>query len=497
LKKSGKKAELKFFFKEKFQDPDIFLPILIFSISYLIKSLFFTHFAFTYDELAYSATAANLAESGGWLNLFNSEDLFFFPPLFNWLSGILIVLGVERVIAVRTVTMLFSSGIPVIIYVLLRNFDLTPRRALIGPILWTLIPGVVFFGTVGQVESPFLFFVLLSALFFQKEHTLKNLMLSALFLSCGVWIKETTIGFAPAFFLVLALEKDFKKLLQWTGSFVLFCSPLFIRSFFSHGYGLFYELSNDIIIWGNIDVLSPFKSILSLIGFSTFNSNLYLLGNILCLVAVIGVNVYAFFKKSCRTTRFMVLSNLIFLIFFSVFPKQFDYYLLGVLLFTVILTAIAFSKQKIVMTTIAILLTVLSVTGLEQRTGNWDTYLEVVKMLSKIAENDPGVTIGTPFPETVRYIAEKKQLDIEAANLPFTGPEKKICEQKRDKCITDYDYFLTDDLFFLVLFCRSWPIEKKNCDLEAMKETMLKLEKIKTGKVFKLYRIIQPEEQNY
>lgn len=496
MKKSGKKAELKFFFKEKLRDPDVFLPILIFSITYLIKSLFFTHFAFTYDELAYSATAANLAENGGWLNLFNSEDLFFFPPLFNWLSGLLIICGIERVIAVRTVTMIFSSGIPVLIYILSRNFDLTPRRALIGPIFWTLMPGIIFFSTVGQVETPFLFFVLLSALFFQKEQTVKNLILSALFLSCGIWIKETAIGFAPAFFLVLALEKDFKKLLQWTGSFILLCSPLFIRSFLSH-YGLFYELSNDIIIWGNIDVLSPFENILGLIGFSTFNPNLFLLVSILCLIAVIGVNIYVFFRESHRTTRFMVLSNLIFLIFFSVFPKQFDYYLLGVVLFTVILTVVAFSKQKIVMIVLAIFLTTLSVSGLEQRTEKWDTYLEVVKMLSKIAENDPGVTIGTPFPETVRYIAEKNQLDIKAANLPFTGPHKKICEQRKDKCITDYDYFLTDDLFFLVLFCRSWPIIKENCDLEAMKETILKLEKINDGKVFKLYRVTQPEEQTY
>lgn len=487
---------MKFFFKEKLRDPDIFLPILIFSITYLIKSLFFTHFAFTYDELAYSATAANLAENGGWLDLFNSKDLFFFPPLFNWLSGFLIVLGVERVIAVRTVTMLFSSGIPVLIFILLRNFGLTPRRALIAPVFWTLMPGVIFYSTVGQVESPFLFFVLLSVLLFQKEQTFKNLIFSAFFLSCGVWIKETAIGFAPAFFVVLALEKDLKKLLQWTASFIVFCSPLFIRSFFSH-YGLFYELSNDIIIWGNTDILSPFKSILSLVGFSTFNYNLHLLANIICLTAVIGVNITVFFKERHRTIRFLVLSNLLFLVFFSVFPKQFDYYLLGVVLFTLILTVVAFSKQKIVMTVLAVLLTVLSVTGLEQRTGKWDTYLEVVKMLSEIAENDPGITVGTPFPETVRYIAEKNQLDIKAANLPFTGPEKKICEQRRDKCITDHDYFLTDDLFFLVLFCRSWPIEKKNCDLEAMKETILKLEKINDGKLFKLYRVNLSEEQIY
>lgn len=497
MKKSGKKAELKFSFKEKHWGPDIFLPILIFSITYLIKSLFFTHFAFTYDELAYSATAANLAENGGWLNLFNPGDLFFFPPLFNWLSGFLIVLGVERVIAVRTVTMLFSSGIPVLIYIVSRNFGLTPRKAFIGPVFWTLMPGVIFFSTVGQVEAPFLFFVLLSVLFFQKEQTLKNLIFSAFFLSCGVWLKETAIGFAPAFFVILVLEKDLKKLLQWTGSFIVFCSPLFIVSFLSQEYGLFYELSNDIIIWGNIDTLSPFKSILSLVGFSTFNSNLLLLANIICLITVISVNVAVFLKKRDRTIRFMVLSNLLFLVFFSIFPKQFDYYLLGVVLFTLILTVVAFSKQKIVMTVLAVLLTAFSVTGLEQRTGNWDTYLEVVRMLSEVAENDPGVTVGSPFPETVGYIAEKNQLDIKAANLPFTGPEKKICEQRKDKCITDHDYFLTDDLFFLVLFCRTWPIEKKNCDLEAMKETILKLEKINAGKVFKLYRITEPEEQIY
>jgi len=495
LKKSGKKAELKFSFKETLRNPDIFFPILIFCTSYLIKGILFSSFSFTYDELAYSATAASLAQNGGWIDFSNAKDLFFFPPLFNWLSATLIVLGVERLIAVRTVTMLFSSGIPVLIYFILKNTGLSPKKAILGAILWMIMPGVIFFSTVGQVETPFLFFILLATLFFQKERTLKNLILIAFFLSCGVWIKETAIGFAPAFFLAFALEKDLKKLFQWTGAFVVFCSPLFVRSLFSQSYSLFYELSNDVILWGNVDFLYPFRNMLSLIGFYSFNSTVDLASIIICIIAAVGINIFAFLRKNNNFTRLLVFSNALFLIFFSVFPKKFDYYLLGILLFSLILTVMVFARNKIVMTVLAVTLAVFSVMGLKEKGNKWTAYLEAVDMLTIVAQKEPGVTIGTPFPETVRYIAQTHQLDLKTANLPFTGPEKKTCANRKDKCITDHDYFFSDDLFFLVLFCRSWPIQKENCDLKAMKETFLKLEKIESSSVFSLYRVIKTEEQ--
>ena len=495
MKKSGNKAELRFCSKKKLRNPDIFLPVLIFFVSYFIKCLLFSRFAFTYDELAYSATAQNLAMHGGWLNFSNSEDLFFFPPLFNWLSGILVIFGIERIVAVRTVTMLISSAIPVLIYFVLRNYGLSTRKSLSGPVFWILIPGVAFYSTVGQVETPFLFFVLLSAMLLQKENNITNIILSAFFLSTAVWIKETAIGFVPVFFAVSALEKNLKKLFQWIGLFIVFCLPLFLRSLFSQEYGLFYELSNDVILWRNIDFLSPFRSLLKLAGFSSFNPNIDLIAVIFCILAVVGINIYALIKKNNSLTRFLVFSNLLFLIFFAVFPKKFDYYLLGVLLFTIILTVAVYADNRIIMTLIAIVLTVFSAIGLQDRGSNWGPYLEAVNIIKKVAEKDPGATIGTPFPETVRYIAETNSLDIKTADLPFTGPHKKSCEARRDKCITKYDYFFTDDLFFLVLFCRSWPIKKENCDLDAMKETFLQLEKVENMTIFKLYRVTQHEEQ--
>jgi len=496
LRKSRNKAELKFFSREKLRDPDIFLPVLIFFISYLIKSFLFTSFAFTYDEIAYSATAQDLAHNGGWFNFSNSTDLFFFPPLFNWLSGLLVSFGTERVIAVRTVTMVFSSAIVVAIYFILRNYGLSARRALTGPVLWTMIPGVLFYGTVGQVEIPFLFFVLLSILLIQKEQRLRNIILSSFFLACGVWIKETAIGFAPVLFLVLAMEKDRKRLLLWTGSFVLFCLPLLLRSFFSEGYGLFYELSNDLISWGNISFLSPFRNLLSLLGFFSFSSWIDITALVLCILFVVSVNVYALLKKNCRLIRVLVISNAIFLIFFIIFPKKFDYYLLGILLFTLIVTVTVFSKSRIVMTLLAVILTALSIEGLHYRGSNWDRYFEAVRIITNAAKEDPGTTIGTTFPETVRYIAEKNSLDIKVADIPFTGPQKKTCMNEPDRCITKYDYFFTDDLFFVVLFCRTWPIQKENCDIEAMKRTFSQLEKVEITNYFSLYQVINREERN-
>lgn len=495
MKKSRNKAELKSFSKEKLRKPDIIFFILIFFISYLVKCFLFTRFAFTYDELAYSATAQNLARNGGWFDLSSSKNLFFFPPLFNWLSGLLVVSGVERVIAVRTVTMFFSSAIPAIMFLILRKYGLTPLKALTGPILWIMMPGVLFYSTVGQVETPFLLFVLLSVYLFQFDRNLKNTLLSAFFLSCGIWIKETAIGFAPVFLLVLTIEKDWKKLSQWTGALAFFCLPLFIRSAFSQEYGLFYELYNDLISWGNISFLSPFRNILSLIGFFSVTSWIDIAAVILCLFSVIGINIYALIKKDSTLVRILVVSNLVFLIFFTVFPKKFDYYILGILLFTLILTAIIFAGNRVIMSLVAITLTVLSIQGLKHRGSNWDRYFEAINLIKKVALEDPGATIGTTFPETVRYIAETNGLNIKTADIPFTGPHKHVCRNDKHRCITKYDYFFTDELFFVVLFCKTWPIEKENCDIKAMKKTFQKLEKVGNSQYFNLYRIVKSEEQ--
>ena len=255
------------------------------------------------------------------------------------------------------------------------------------------------------------------------------------------------------------------------------------------------NFNNDLITWGNISFLSPFRNFLSLLGFFSFTPWIDITALVICITFVVGVNFYALIKKSCLLTRVLVISDAIFLIFFIIFPKKFDYYILGILLFTLILTVIAFFKNKITMTLLAVILTVLSIEGLHYRGSNWDRYFEAVRIITNTAKEDPGTTIGTTFPETVRYIAEKNSLDIKVADIPFTGPQKKSCEARRDKCITKYDYFFTDDLFFLVLFCRSWPIKKENCDLDAMKETFLQLEKVEDTTIFKLYRVTQHEEQ--
>jgi len=85
----------------------------------LIKAALMPFMSLIYDEVAYSWTANRLVMHGGWIDIYGVRDLFFWPPLFNYLAAFPIAFGADRLYAVRIITLIISSLIPPLFYLLI------------------------------------------------------------------------------------------------------------------------------------------------------------------------------------------------------------------------------------------------------------------------------------------------------------------------------------------------------------------------------------------
>ncbi len=452
-----------------------------------------------YDEVAYSSTSLRIASSGEWFNIYGSDDLFFFPPLFKWFGAIFVSAGFERLQAVRSVTILLSSGIPAVLYLLLRKSGLDVKTSFAASFIWIVFPGVTHYSIAGQVETPFIFFVFLSLLFFLKrnENSTLNIILSAIFFSMAVWIKETPFGFVPVFVLIMLQNREFKAIGKWCLTILFLIFPLLIQSFLPHNYDMFFELSNDNITWGSISFIKPFTNMGELAGVTAnLPGWLFILLNVVVSSVFISGAVYCFIKyRHIELIRFSLLSLLIFIPFFALFPKKFHYYLLPVLLLFLICLSFAFFKDKKWIVVSSILVLLLSFNGLAHTKTVLDVnYQSSLSIISRLEAENPAVTasIVSPTPELIRYIAEKRGLYVAFAGIDFTSrKDGRKCMEKKDRCILDHDYYITDDMFFEVIFCKTWPIKIENCDIEAMKYVISNTELLISSGGCRLYKVVK------
>ncbi|HSW60769.1 MAG TPA: glycosyltransferase family 39 protein, partial [bacterium] len=387
LVKRGKKAELRSFSDNIFKYSSRHAPFLIYFFSLILKLFIYDMIPLSYDEVAYSVTAQNIVQNSSWLNIYNSPDLFFFPPLFNWLSAILVLAGLEQILAVRTVSMLLSSGIPVLIYLLMTDSGFSKTRSFFASFLWTVLPGSIYYSVAGQVETAFLFFILTSAYFIQPDkRSIKNIIISAFCFSAAVWIKETALGFSLVFAVILLIDKEIRKLIIWGFSAFTLCLPLFIQSFIPNEYDLFFELSNDLINWGMVSLIKPFENIAVLTGLFSIDK-LFMTIFVVLIFALIFISSAIAYKKSSRSfiVRFLIISNLVFIPFFIIFPKKFEYYLLPVLLFSIMLFVISLKEKKEIFVLIALFAVFGSINGLKWRTFIRNYYDETLNFITLVA----------------------------------------------------------------------------------------------------------------
>jgi 4-amino-4-deoxy-L-arabinose transferase-like glycosyltransferase len=301
----------------------IFLPLAI-------KAALMPLLAIIYDEAAYAWTANRLVMHGGWMDLYGVRDLFFWPPLFNYIAALPIALGIDRLYAVRIVTLIISSGIPPLFYLLVLRAGYGLRAAWLTALLWIVNPWVLRYSVVGHPDVPLLFFVLLAMMLLQRardDGRVRTAILSAAALAASIWIKETAIGLAPLFPVFLWRRRTL--LVAWSLAFTSLILPLLASSFLSTPYGLFFELNNPAVRWNTISLDNVFMNIIKIQGIEPLAEGRFRFTASLLVAVMLVMSVASAWKEIRRgefLLRFASASLLIFVLFFAIFWKKCIWY---------------------------------------------------------------------------------------------------------------------------------------------------------------------------
>lgn len=458
--------------------------LILFAAALLIHGVSLPFMNIPYDEAAYAWTAQNLARDGGWFDLYGKSDLFFFPPLFNYIAALFIKLGLDRLYAVRLVTTLFSSAIPPLLYLLAVRSGLTVRAGLIAAALWFILPWGWHLSVVGMVETPWLCCLLTAVYFLQnavEKASRRDALLSALAFAAGLWIKETPLGALPLF--LFALRKERALLAIWGAVFAVLSLPLLAQTLLPHTYDLFFEVTTPLLWWQGFEIDPLLRNWGLLHGASSFPLPGWSETFTLFTLAVTALCVIAVPRDQWRDRfilRFAAGFLLIYLPFFMFFPKKFPYYLLPVCLFLLFFTARRLAQIPRFAILYGLILLLFAVPSLRQFGDRSDegSFLEAFALV------EPGARVAMTLPRKAEYVAEKGGL------RPLIVPAEWVdCVGRADECIFGNDYLMTDPMFLMMLYCRRWPMGPESCDLPALTAAKERLTPLLKRPGFTLYRV--------
>ncbi len=468
---------------------DIYLLTLF---SLLIRVVLSPFLDISYDEISYAHTVQTIVKTGN-LNLYGNGDLFFFPPLFNYLGAILNGLGLDRLAAVRTVTILLSTFIPPLLFLLVKKSGHGRAVSISAALLWILLPMGIYYSVIGQVETPMLAFVL-AAVYMLKEglekERISRIVLSAIMLSAAIWIKETAVGFIPVFLFMLIPKK--RELFSWILTVFLLCLPLALQTLLPGSYDLFYEVTTPAILWNNISPDEFLGGLRMVTGFhfslpDGFEDTANIFIPVTLFLAFITTE-----KREIRKSfilKFSLLSLIVFVPFFTVFPKKFAYYMLLVQLFVIPFLTLFLFRYKRFGLLYVLLIPILCLNGVSPfLSGAVERRTEMG--LVKAAKMKPGAKVGMALPRVAEFIIEKKGIDVRIVPVSEKMMDRNSnCFLNPSKCILDNDFYLGNDVFLLSQFCKSWPLEDRNCDKESYDLMKDQFELINRWNGMRLYRI--------
>ncbi len=460
---------------------------LLLVVSCAVRALTIPVMEIPYDEAAYAWTAHRLATQGGWLHLYGSDDLFFFPPLFNYLAALVISLGVDRIIAVRVVTTLFSSAIPPLMYLLAVRSGLSARVGYLAAALWFFLPWGWHLSVAGMVETPWIC-CLLAALYFvhgaREEGRLRDAILSAICFLAALWIKETVFGAVPLF--LYALWKRRPLLAWWSGVAFIGFLPLALQSFLPHEYDLFFEITTPLILWNNFSLDPLITNWGVMLGTALAPWKGWGLAVTFFSLAVLVLAISTIPREEWRSRFILQMAAgflLIYVPFFAVFPKKFTYYLLPVYLFASFFTARFLAERLRFAVIYGAVLFMFAVPALV-RMGERPEEDDFRTAFAIAAQEKPDARIGMPLPRKAEYLAERAGMRIVIDETDWIH-----CRGAAEACIDRNDFFLSDSTFFLMLFCRQWPMGPDVCDMKAYESVKERLTPLYRGKEFTLYRV--------
>jgi 4-amino-4-deoxy-L-arabinose transferase-like glycosyltransferase len=412
--------------------------------------------AVTYDEAAYSWTASRLFAHGGWLDFYGVRDLFFWPPLFNYLAALPVALGIDRLYAVRIVTLIISSGIPPLLYLLVLRAGYGSRAAWLAALFWIVNPWVLRYSVVGEPDVPLLAFVLLAAVLLQRardDGRVRTAVLSAAALAASIWLKETAIGLAPLFPLLLWRRRTL--LLAWILAFLAFLLPVLAPSFLSTPYGLFFELNNPLVRWNGIRLDNVLIGIIRIQGLEPLaDARLQFAASLMVAVTLVVsvASAWTAIRRGDFLLRFSAASLLVFIAFFAVFWKKYTWYAITPYAFLVPFLGVYLSRFRRwawIYLALLILPSAIAVVQFTNRHG--EAALLAALRAAESERRDASVVVMPP--RLAELLVERSGLAVRVAPVPYG----KACEKRPEDCLLDDDYLLGRDrdirTMLTALFC--------------------------------------------
>ncbi|MCP4600329.1 MAG: phospholipid carrier-dependent glycosyltransferase [Proteobacteria bacterium] len=403
--------------------------------------------------MSYAKTAYRLASLDQWFSTINTSDLFFFPPLFNYLAGLLCLLEIDRLVAVRLISTVFSSGISPLLFFLMRRFNYSRRASFLAATLFIIAPNSFYFSVTGLVEMTMIFFIVLSLFLFcrslnpsgkLRSRSQFELLFSASTLGLAVWTKETPLGLIPVYLILLRSDK--KLLLKWLSVFLVTISPLVLYSLFSRRYNLLSEIpfgQFDIRNW-NADII--LRRLVKIVGgdltiFKSFGLVLFQLFAYLLIRSFVSLT-----RDQIRRDvllRFNLLSLAIYVVFFVAFKKKFEHHSLLIFLFCLPPLALYLDRSSIFVRYTCVGLISLSLAYSSLNRCSTIAEKNYLVALQKIEDSTSGAQVYMPMPNIAEYLYQKRKLKLSIVNLgDITMKPLSRKEQWQEIRNLRFDYFL-------------------------------------------------------
>lgn len=475
------------------------LALLLFLVSLIIRVILQSVIGIlSYDEIAYAHAAANLVENGGWFTLVNVKDAFFFPPLFIYLSALLYSLGLSELMAVRVVSIVFSSAIAPLMLLSLSNASHRTSSALIAVVLWSIIPYALLMSVLGHVEMTMIFFVVLSfyLLTLTKIQPLFATVLSAVTLALALWVKETALAFVPIFLYLVWKRKQ--SMTGWIIAWILVACPLWISLATNSEYTLFSEINPSRVALG----APASDSFINAFGRLVGASSKQLIGYRLTLTAfLLGVLVVSLFSikleriRQSAALQFGLGILLVFLPFLLIYSRKNPYYQLPFFLSaTVFMGEYLKDKRRLCVVVLTVLsaLSILQFRNWAKRDAVYDLHTE---MLKQVAMQKKNARIATGTPRLAEYIVKQNRLPLVIEELPLSTSPKLSRQRayRSQETILQSDYYLGNEFFLKMVFCGKWS-RKNRCLQPHYLSTRPFLQPESRVGPTKLYRVLDRSE---
>ncbi len=200
---------------DRWKKSKVCTKIVFISSGIFIANIYFIVVRILFEKVGLSVFGSSISSSLGWL--------IRFPPLGTIINGVVSSPGIQEIVLIRVVQVIFIFLTAYYLYKLI-SLQLDKEIAMFSSILFLFIPGVFYFSNLAFMTGGELFFLVITSYYFikymqvyiiQDKHSLQDLGLLVLFILIGFFYKEPMLFILPVFMASLVLEYANKNHWQW------------------------------------------------------------------------------------------------------------------------------------------------------------------------------------------------------------------------------------------------------------------------------------------